>query len=58
MTERRTWFITGAGRGTRNDLAEAAIAAGHNVVATGRNPHRVAELSRSPTRDDATAGVL
>ena len=58
MTERRTWFITGAGRGLRNCFAKAAIAARHNAVATGRNPHKVAELSSSFARDDATAGVL
>jgi NAD(P)-dependent dehydrogenase (short-subunit alcohol dehydrogenase family) len=38
MTETKTWFITGAGRGMGVDFAKAALAAGHNVVATGRNP--------------------
>jgi len=37
------WFITGAGRGMGLDIAKAAIAAGHSVVATGRNPERVAK---------------
>lgn len=32
-----TWFITGAGRGLGVDLAKAALAAGHRVVATGRD---------------------
>jgi NAD(P)-dependent dehydrogenase (short-subunit alcohol dehydrogenase family) len=41
--EKKTWFITGAGRGMGVDFAEAALAAGHNVVATGRNPDAVAE---------------
>jgi NAD(P)-dependent dehydrogenase (short-subunit alcohol dehydrogenase family) len=35
------WFITGAGRGMGTDIAKAALAAGHAVVATGRNPERV-----------------
>jgi NAD(P)-dependent dehydrogenase (short-subunit alcohol dehydrogenase family) len=43
MTDRKTWFITGAGRGMGLDIAKAALAAGHNVVATGRNPDAVAE---------------
>jgi NAD(P)-dependent dehydrogenase (short-subunit alcohol dehydrogenase family) len=42
MTDTRTWFITGAGRGMGVDFAKAALAAGHNVVATGRNPEAVA----------------
>jgi NAD(P)-dependent dehydrogenase (short-subunit alcohol dehydrogenase family) len=36
-TETKTWLITGAGRGMGVDFAQAALAAGHNVVATGRN---------------------
>src|SRR3954453_1619640 len=40
--EKKTWFITGAGRGMGVDIAKAALAAGHNVVATGRNPDTVA----------------
>lgn len=42
MTDTRTWIITGAGRGLGVDIANAALAAGHNVVATGRNPDTVA----------------
>ena len=38
MTDAKTWFITGAGRGMGVDIARAALAAGHNVVATGRDP--------------------
>ena len=41
MTDKRIWFITGAGRGMGVDIAKAALAAGHAVVATGRNPQRV-----------------
>jgi NAD(P)-dependent dehydrogenase (short-subunit alcohol dehydrogenase family) len=36
------WLITGAGRGLGLDIAKAALAAGHKVVATGRNTDRVA----------------
>jgi NAD(P)-dependent dehydrogenase (short-subunit alcohol dehydrogenase family) len=42
-TDKKTWFITGAGRGMGVDFTKAALAAGHNVVATGRNPDTVAE---------------
>jgi NAD(P)-dependent dehydrogenase (short-subunit alcohol dehydrogenase family) len=37
MTDKKTWFITGAGRGMGVDIAKAALAAGDAVVATGRN---------------------
>jgi NAD(P)-dependent dehydrogenase (short-subunit alcohol dehydrogenase family) len=43
MTDKKTWFITGAGRGMGLEFAKAALAAGNNVVATGRNPDRVKE---------------
>jgi NAD(P)-dependent dehydrogenase (short-subunit alcohol dehydrogenase family) len=43
MTSKKTWFITGAGRGMGVDIAKAALAAGHNVVAAGRNPDAVRE---------------
>jgi NAD(P)-dependent dehydrogenase (short-subunit alcohol dehydrogenase family) len=39
---KKVWFITGAGRGMGTDIARAALAAGHAVVATGRNPEKVA----------------
>ena len=41
VTDKKTWFITGAGRGMGVDIAKAALAAGNAVVATGRNPQRV-----------------
>ena len=41
MTDKKIWFITGAGRGMGVDIAKAALVAGHAVVATGRNPQRV-----------------
>ena len=42
MTKTKVWLITGAGRGMGVDIARAALAAGHAVVATGRDPNRVA----------------
>jgi NAD(P)-dependent dehydrogenase (short-subunit alcohol dehydrogenase family) len=43
MTEKKVWFVTGAGRGMGVDIVKAALAAGHAVVATGRNPAAVAK---------------
>jgi NAD(P)-dependent dehydrogenase (short-subunit alcohol dehydrogenase family) len=43
MTDKRIWFITGAGRGMGVDIAKAALAAGNAVVATGRNADAVAD---------------
>ena len=40
---KRVWFITGAGRGMGVDFAKAALAAGHAVVATGRDTEAVAK---------------
>jgi NAD(P)-dependent dehydrogenase (short-subunit alcohol dehydrogenase family) len=37
----KTWLITGASRGMGVEFARAALVAGHNVVATGRNPDAV-----------------
>jgi len=42
MAEKKVWLITGAGRGLGVDIARAALAAGHAVVATGRNATKVA----------------
>ena len=41
MADSKVWFITGAGRGLGIDIAQQALAAGHSVVATGRDPQRV-----------------
>ena len=41
MTNRKVWFITGAGRGMGADFARAALAAGQGVVATGRSTDAV-----------------
>ena len=41
MTDKKVWLVTGAGRGMGVDIAKAALASGHAVVATGRNPDTV-----------------
>jgi NAD(P)-dependent dehydrogenase (short-subunit alcohol dehydrogenase family) len=41
MTDKKVWFITGAGRGLGLEIAKAALAAGHAVIATGREPAKV-----------------
>jgi NAD(P)-dependent dehydrogenase (short-subunit alcohol dehydrogenase family) len=41
MTDKRVWLITGASRGLGLDIAKAALAAGHAVIATGREPVKV-----------------
>jgi NAD(P)-dependent dehydrogenase (short-subunit alcohol dehydrogenase family) len=41
MTDRKVWFITGAGRGMGVEIAKAALAVGHLVVASGRNTDAV-----------------
>src|SRR5205814_8854648 len=40
--DKKVWCITGAGRGMGIDFAKAALAAGHAVVATGRDEGAVA----------------
>jgi len=40
---KKVWFITGAARGMGVDFAKAALAAGHTVVATGRDSNAVAK---------------
>src|SRR5436309_1875690 len=44
MANRKIWFITGAARGMGVDFAKAALAAGHAVVATGRDTGAVAKV--------------
>src|SRR5437879_2738167 len=43
MTNKKIWFVTGAGRGMGVDFVKAALAAGHTVVATGRDSNVVAK---------------
>jgi NAD(P)-dependent dehydrogenase (short-subunit alcohol dehydrogenase family) len=69
MTDnKKVWFITGAGRGMGTDIAQAALAAGNAVVATGRNPDAVRDALGEAddllvvklditSRDDADAAV-
>jgi NAD(P)-dependent dehydrogenase (short-subunit alcohol dehydrogenase family) len=41
---KKVWFITGAGRGMGVEFVKAALAAGYQVVATGRNTDKVAKV--------------
>jgi NAD(P)-dependent dehydrogenase (short-subunit alcohol dehydrogenase family) len=43
MTDKKVWLITGTSRGMGVDFAKATLAAGHAVVATGRNTDAVAK---------------
>jgi NAD(P)-dependent dehydrogenase (short-subunit alcohol dehydrogenase family) len=43
MTDKKTWFVTGAARGMGIDIAKAALAAGHSVAATARKEAKVTE---------------
>jgi len=43
----RVWLITGASSGLGRALAEAALAAGEQVVATARDPRSVADLEQA-----------
>lgn len=43
MSEKNVWLVTGAGRGLGTDITRAALNAGHQVIATGRNAARVTE---------------
>ena len=42
----QTWLITGSSRGLGRALAEAVLDAGHNVVATARDPRQLEDLVR------------
>jgi NAD(P)-dependent dehydrogenase (short-subunit alcohol dehydrogenase family) len=41
MSDKKVWLVTGAGRGLGVDIAKAALATGHAVVATGRDAKKV-----------------
>jgi NAD(P)-dependent dehydrogenase (short-subunit alcohol dehydrogenase family) len=43
MSHKKVWFITGASRGMGVDFAKAAPAAGHAVVASGRDSDRLSK---------------
>ena len=44
VSSKKVWFITGAGRGMGVDFAKAALAAGHSVVASGRDTDRLSKV--------------
>jgi NAD(P)-dependent dehydrogenase (short-subunit alcohol dehydrogenase family) len=49
ITMKRTWIVTGSSVGLGRAIVEAALDAGHNVVATARNPRALDDLAaRSP----------
>jgi NAD(P)-dependent dehydrogenase (short-subunit alcohol dehydrogenase family) len=50
-------LVTGAGRGLGTDIAREALAAGHQVVATGRRPEEV-EKTLGGARDNLLAARL
>src|SRR5262249_28860829 len=58
-----TWIVTGSSVGLGRAIVEAALAAGHNVVATARNPRTLDDLARRfpdnlvAHRLDVTAGA-
>jgi len=72
MKDKKVWFVTGAGRGMGVNIVKAALAAGHTVVATGRDPKAVAkalgehpamwvtalDITRSQDADAAVAATL
>jgi NAD(P)-dependent dehydrogenase (short-subunit alcohol dehydrogenase family) len=43
MSNKKVWFITGASRGMGVQFAKSALAAGHAVVASGRDTDRVSQ---------------
>jgi NAD(P)-dependent dehydrogenase (short-subunit alcohol dehydrogenase family) len=52
----QTWLITGSSRGLGRALTDAALAAGHQVVATARNPDTLRDLvDRYPDHARAVA---
>jgi NAD(P)-dependent dehydrogenase (short-subunit alcohol dehydrogenase family) len=60
MSNKKVWFVTGASRGMGVEFAKAALAAGHAVVASGRDADRVSKaLGQSndalPVRLDVTS---
>jgi hypothetical protein len=63
MTDKKVWLITGAGRGLGVHIVKAALAAGHAVVASGRDPGKVAAAvgdhpNLLAVKLESTTGVL
>ena len=44
MSTSQVWLVTGSASGLGRSITEAALAAGHRVVATARDPGRLADL--------------
>jgi NAD(P)-dependent dehydrogenase (short-subunit alcohol dehydrogenase family) len=44
MNDMKTIFVTGTSRGLGHAIGKVALAAGHRVVLTARNPESVADL--------------
>jgi len=53
----QVWFITGASRGIGFQIAQAALRAGHRVVATGRNSGQL-RSAHAQAADDANLALL
>lgn len=54
-----TWLITGSSVGLGRSMVEAALAAGHNVVATARDPpHWTISRLDSPTAFSRSGSML
>ncbi len=51
-----TWFITGAASGFGLALTRIALAKGHTVIATSRNPTRVPDLVAEVEKTDSGRG--
>jgi len=72
LTANTVWLVTGAGRGLGVDIVRAALAAGHEVVATGRDAAKVAaavgdhenllviklDVTRPPDAEAAAAAAI
>ena len=52
IADTKVWFVTGAGSGIGAGVAKAAIAAGHRVVATGRNMEKLRNALADVSGDD------